>query len=151
MSGTGKKMETIIKSRDIENFESYGERYKSGFTSPMSRIKSYVKELCNKYERATKDDLYLYLKFLSSSGEAKIKIQKDSIVVIFNKSNLLNGKITKPETVSRARRSLKKDNEISYDDETAEKRLKREEEFRVYYHRDRENESFEIKQKSGVF
>jgi len=111
-------------------------------------VEENVKKIILENEETSKNDLLLCIEYWKFTHQISVRYNKDEILVSFDKNKL--GKMTAPESISRARRQLKRDGEIDYDEETESSRKKLSVEARTNYKRT-ENYEFEDKETEGVF
>jgi len=117
-------METIVENRQIVEFNFYKNK---------KTMREQVLEILKNNEDAVKSDFILYLEYLKLSSQVKIKDFGEHIIIKVNKEDML--KITPPESISRQRRILHEDQDITYDEKTEKKRERAEKEFRGHYHK----------------
>lgn len=103
-------------------------------------IRNKVLEICKNNELACKNDLILYLEYLKLTNRIEIEDFGEHITLKINKENLL--KLPMPESISRVRRALRKEELIFYDEETEEKREKHQSEIKNYFHNKKANNDY---------
>lgn len=100
-------------------------------SSHRHKVKDNVKIVLEKKPHTTANDLMLCIEYWDLTEQAEVKKTRKKIKIEFDREKIL--KATLPETISRARRELHQDQEISYSEEVEQRRQISRKETQGYY------------------